>query len=601
MSHRVTIHKHTFPTIKEAASHFGMPRETLSRKVNGGMSAEDAVNSYLLKKKNKASRVSIKRGPIVCAGKEYPTHAAFARALKMPESELRQLLGKGLTPEKIAQDVLLPSPDTHVLHKKKRIDVKKTRSLIVNGVKYANAREMANDYDMPVEVVKDRVDKAWAASQAVGLTPPPDGRAPTLMPIDYNGKYYNSIVDLSEDLKLCISDLVRRVNAGEGVVKVIEDLITTSNQPGPSPLENKPHKHTKNTLSLKISKTKKADNVEPIENAEVNKDIVYQGETYRSEGALASAYRIPIATFMMRRAEGESISDILNDVPLRSKKSMSRKGAKRKALTVEGESYRSVASLGRAFNIAPHRIRYCIERGGDVAALIAKHNNSTGNHHQKNGNKRQEIVYAGKVYKTITDLANAYGIKPNTLASRLRKGKSLKEAVGGSVRPDNLIESVKARQNKKVSYTVGELTFYSLTSLAEHFNVSEDAVAHRLAEGITPAEAVGQLAWRGKPGQGKTITIAGYTFPSIKAAATFYGVSYPTLRRRLSDGDLPEVAVGASRPKQLQVGHHSFSTITAFAEYYKLDPDVTQRRMLAGWTAAEILGDALPPRERYVS
>ena len=50
MSHRVTIHKHTFPTIKEAASHFGMPRETLSRKVNSGMSAEDAVNSYLLKK-----------------------------------------------------------------------------------------------------------------------------------------------------------------------------------------------------------------------------------------------------------------------------------------------------------------------------------------------------------------------------------------------------------------------------------------------------------------------------------------------------------------------------------------------------------------------
>ena len=187
------------------------------------------------------------------------------------------------------------------------------------------------------------------------------------------------------------------------------------------------------------------------------------------------------------------------------------------------------------------------------------------------------------------------------MASRLRKGKSLKEAVGGSVRPDNLIESVKARQNKKVSYTVGELTFYSLTSLAEHFNVSADAVAHRLAEGITPAEAVGQLAWRGKPGQGKTITIAGYTFPSIKAAATFYGVSYPTLRRRLSGGDLPEVAVGASRPKQLQVGHHSFSTITAFAEYYKLDPDVTQRRMLAGWTAAEIMGDALPPRERYVS
>ena len=55
MSHRVTIHKHTFPTIKEAASHFGMPRETLSRKVNGGMSAEDAVNSYLLKKKNMIS------------------------------------------------------------------------------------------------------------------------------------------------------------------------------------------------------------------------------------------------------------------------------------------------------------------------------------------------------------------------------------------------------------------------------------------------------------------------------------------------------------------------------------------------------------------
>ena len=53
MSHRVTIHKHTFPTIKEAASHFGMPRETLSRKVNGGMSAEDAVNSYLLRKKIK--------------------------------------------------------------------------------------------------------------------------------------------------------------------------------------------------------------------------------------------------------------------------------------------------------------------------------------------------------------------------------------------------------------------------------------------------------------------------------------------------------------------------------------------------------------------
>lgn len=626
MSHAITIHDRTFPTIKAAAAHFNMPRETLSRKVNSGVSAEEAVDKHLarMQKKRDSRKKTITNKPIECAGRTFPSIAAFARAIKMPEPTVRGRLAKGESPSQIAQDAVLTAPSTPLrTHKRKRIDVKKGPRLLINGERFPNANQMAADYDMPTEIVEDRLKKGWSAAQAVGLTPPPDGRAPTLMPIDFNGREYDSLMALAEALSLDTASLCRHVDQGEDIVEAIEQLQRGADDEV-KPQAAKKARRTENTLSLRSVKEKATSEPERASSdAAADSDdgqVTYDGETYRNENALAAAYGVPIATFLSRRSQGKSLSESLGEHTKRATAEFSRK---RQPFVVFDKSYPSISAIARDFNIAAHRIRYCLQTNDDLEALLTRHQEEVDKKDDSpvDGKKRQPITFRGKEYATITDLANAYGIKPNTLASRLRKNKPLHEAMGladvtakdmpspdtekqnvsdVNKRPqDPHVDAVEAKQKQKVSYKVGGLTFYSVSALAEHFGVPAERVAYRMGEGASAAEAVGHLAWTGEVGQGKTLSVGEHTFPSIKAAAAHFGVNYPTLRRRLQEGMSPEKAVGAHLPESLQVGEHHFTSIPQFARHYRLDPDVTSRRLLAGWTTAEILGDALPPKERY--
>ena len=119
-----------------------------------------------------------------------------------------------------------------------------------------------------------------------------------------------------------------------------------------------------------------------------------------------------------------------------------------------------------------------------------------------------EITVNRKKFPSIRQAAIADGLDYRIVHSRLKSGKTIKEAFS----KDNL---KKTGNSKKI--TIEGKKFNSRQDAADYYKIPQKTLSDRINRGLKPEEAVGLISFQ--PKNCKSISVNGKTYPSINSAA----------------------------------------------------------------------------------
>ncbi len=159
----------------------------------------------------------------------------------------------------------------------------------------------------------------------------------------------------------------------------------------------------------------------------------------------------------------------------------------------------------------------------------------------------------------------------------------------------------------KLPVTVLGVTFPSIKEAAHHFNQHYGNVTRRLRAGWTLEQALGITSRnRVQPGRGRHLVTSGGTFPSIRAAASHFGIDESVIQSRLANDWPPDEAVGLTshkrKPKSTKTvicKGKAFPNAWALAKAYGLKEQLVAKRLRCGWTPEQAVQlEPAPPRFR---
>lgn len=255
------------------------------------------------------------------------------------------------------------------------------------------------------------------------------------------------------------------------------------------------------------------------------KPITFRGEQYASQTELCRVYGVQRGNFWTRRKAGWSLEEALELVkrPKVYNKPL-------KPVTAFGKEYSCLAEACRCF-------------GEDVKRVCGRINQLGWSIEDALTGKRSEphggwIVYAinGERYVGQEELAKAHGLTKQQFRSRLNRGHTLEQALG--------IEKGVGQRGKK--YVVDGKEYFGMKNLAEAFNLTTDKINTRLKRGYSLRQALGLDKGVWMP-RGKKHIVNGKTYFGHRELAEAFGLTAATVSIRMSRKGLSaKEAVGLS-------------------------------------------------------
>jgi hypothetical protein len=197
------------------------------------------------------------------------------------------------------------------------------------------------------------------------------------------------------------------------------------------------------------------------------------------------------------------------------------------------------------------------------------------------GNKG--VVYKGEVYPSVMKLAEELGIKYATLHSRIKQGWP--EARWGE-RPRT---AKPVGPSRKVVYQKKE--FESVVALASFLGVNSSTLNKRINAGL-PEEEWGIRRSTGRPG--RSIEHAGMEFSSHRQLASHIGISSAGFSSRISNGLEGDDLYSRSKHRgRVKLGNQEYSSIHSLAAVLAKDNGQTQRAIARKICAALDAGQSL--------
>ena len=140
------------------------------------------------------------------------------------------------------------------------------------------------------------------------------------------------------------------------------------------------------------------------------------------------------------------------------------------------------------------------------------------------GNLGKKVTIQNKKFKSMSDAAKYYNIKPDLFVGRLHDGWSVNEAVG-------LKKRRKIHENH-IKVKIDGKKFDNVRAAAKFYGIHEHTARTRIGRGWSIEKALKTK----KVDLAKKIKFNGKTFGSIRKLAKFYKVSSGTLAGKLSRG-----------------------------------------------------------------
>lgn len=392
----------SYSTLKELGDRFGLKHDQLyARARRGWTDHEIAYGKQKRPKKNEVQERNLNRFVVTVAGVEYPSVADMCRQHEIKLVTYRKRIAAGWSVEE-------------AIGIKERIDGRKSKGHFeVDGKSFSSVSSMANYYGISPNTVYARLRNGCSMEQAVGLSslPSVESKKRVRKTYEYQGKSYNSLTALANDLGMNDSTLHRRIN-----------------QMG---------------LSIEDAVSYRAVSV-----------IEYNGVEYDSVSALARAFGLQHWVVSQRLNRGYSIDDAIAKEDLR--KTFSGE------VSVRGIRYDSLLDACDKLNFAKETINKRLEAGASVEEAFS------------NDWSENPILVQGEKYKNLTAVSKRFDVSLNVLSERLSKGYSIEQAVGliqTSFSNKGIYNEAYFRKNPEEAKIEGVLYFVSFTEseTKDHF------------------------------------------------------------------------------------------------------------------------------------
>lgn len=161
--------------------------------------------------------------------------------------------------------------------------------------------------------------------------------------------------------------------------------------------------------------------------------------------------------------------------------------------------------MARAYGIKPETLGTRLRKGLDVKNALSRENYAK--------NKKRVKDHEGKEYASVTAMAEAYGLSLSTFRQRLKYGWDLKKTL-----------TTKAGRRPVRDHLGNE--YASTRAMAETYGMSRKTLRKRLEDGWSLERALTETAI--KPGnmypETKVTDVFGREFASLRALKIFYGI-----------------------------------------------------------------------------
>ena len=202
-----------FNSIKELSIEYGIKYSLLERRLNKGLSVKEAIENEKCYFKK---RISSKCIAVELNGIKYDSISDFARKNNLPYEAVIARFRKGLTPEE-------------VLNYKRECNFSK--QVEYNGEIYSSRLEFAKKFNIPYHRVSSGLNAGHSPEQIIEAAKisPIDGRRNPKLPIEFNGKIYETLKELAEDYNMDFDSFRHKVYCGLSIEEAlgIYDLNTT--------------------------------------------------------------------------------------------------------------------------------------------------------------------------------------------------------------------------------------------------------------------------------------------------------------------------------------------------------------------------------------
>lgn len=593
----VTVKKHTFDSITDAAKHFNVPLSTAARRLQSGWTPEQAFNIT-----PPPPRKSI-------AKKAGATESAKKEAVKSNQKRGEKPSGRRKTLALQTHGRKAKDVQSLAQQNKERTTNVRTKGKPVefNGEIYPSLSALAREFDVPRHTLQNAINKGESLQELLKPTPveetpvkakktanPVAKKNARNKPIEFQGETYPSLSALAREFKVPRHTLQNAINRGESLESVL----------APEPAQKKTVKKTqaKSNKSLIDSQDKRRNN--PVE---------FQGEKYASERALSAAFGIPHATFYQRVKRGWTIEEALGiDKKSRAETSKRNNAPRAKPLSVGKKEYPSIKAAAEAHKIPAYRVTQRLKHGWTPEEALGLKSRES-----KVNTTAISFKCRGKSYRSVGAFCREFNLTPQHVSYHMLKGRTPEEILdrheGKSAKKTGLL-SIKDLAPFKVA---GE-TFHTAAQLARHFGKDTAKVTGRLRNGWSAEKAVDldsgddeqmDTKAEAKTTQAKSsssvpkpskIVVDGQPFNSVKEVARAYSLDYQLLLKR-SKEDLPLHHVvmemtGQYKKKasstdisdeDLVINGKQYSSLSEVAREFKMPYPRLRGRIKNGMTLAE--------------
>ena len=256
------------------------------------------------------------------------------------------------------------------------------KKYVVQGKVYYGCGQLGDAFGIQSTTVRARLETSgWSVRQAVGLDEPPERQGvPSLCkPIWFRGEEYPSQTALAKKFGVTRFNFEARINNGWTVEEALE--VVERKKPKP--------KHYKKVCAF--------------------------GREYYCLSEAARELGVNPKTAMRRIADGWSVEDALT--------------GKRSDITknwniyeVEGKTYIGQEAIAEAYGLTVMAFRARLNRGHTLEKALGIKKGV--------GQRGHRYFVEGKEYFGRRNLAEAYGLTHDQLATRMRRGFSVEEALG---------------------------------------------------------------------------------------------------------------------------------------------------------------------------
>lgn len=254
-----------------------------------------------------------------------------------------------------------------------------------------------------------------------------------------------------------------------------------------------------------------------------------------------------------------------------------------KKVVYKGKEYQSLRELSKEIGVNYGYLTRTVKGGVSIAEAIKNEGRFKGK------TIPRKVVYNGKEYRSLSELAKAVGVRNTTLAYRIKRGMSVEEAVGEPIEKKRVKGKVRVRGK----------VFESYTDVARHYGMNVTSIFRKLDSGMTLEEAVDSYSERKKE---QRIAYNGKTYKNLEIMARDLGISSRTLRDRLNKGlsvkEAIETPLGHNRnARKVMYRGTEYKSMTEFARVSGIGLNRLRDRIAKGMSLEEAVEDIKGTRE----